>query len=365
MKIYNFSSAPSILPAEVYERAAKEAMNYKGKGVPVTELSRSCAEYEEIIDSACASLRRLLSLPKGYTVLFVAGGAIDQLPAIAQNLMSEHKVADYVITGQRSKAAEQEAKKYGDIAIAAVSAGASPPYSTIPELKRSSFRPDADYVHINYNSTIYGTKFPQIPETGNIPLVADMSAVLLTEPFDMSKFAFVYCDCEQNISPSGMTLIIMREEFLTNSKDKAPTTFSYKKLAERAANIQTAPIFNIYMANLTFEWLESIGGIDEIKRRNERKASLIYDYIDSQSYFTAPVDKKCRSMMNVVFTSNDSSMDKKFIKAAAKEGLINLGGHPFVGGMCASIYNAMPYEGVERLVSFMRKFAQENPKIDA
>jgi phosphoserine aminotransferase len=269
-----------------------------------------------------------------------------------------------VVSGQFSKKACDEAKKYGDIVIAASSGGASPPYSTIPETKRADFRPDADYVHICYNNTIYGTKFHYIPDTGNIPLVADMTSCLCSEPIDVSKFGLIYAGAQVNIAPAGLTIVIIRNDLIGDAEQSTPAMLDYRLLSESESLYNTPPVYNIYMAKLTLEWMLSVGGLEEMKRRNERKASLLYDYLDGpQTFYTAPVDKKCRSMMNVTFVTGDGDLDKKFAIEAAEQGLLNLEGHPGIGGMCASIYNAMPYEGVEKLVAFMKDFAKNNPRI--
>ena len=270
----------------------------------------------------------------------------------------------YRFSGQFSKKAAIEAKKYGDIAIAASSGGAIPTFSTVPETKRSDFRPDADYVHICYNNTIYGTKFPYIPDTGNIPLVADMSSCILSEPIDVTKFGLIYAGAQKNVAPAGVTIVIVREDLIGNARPDTPSMLDYKLMAENDSMYNTPPCWSIYIAKLVFDWILSIGGLEEMKRRNERKASVLYDYLDSQSYYTAPVDKKCRSMMNVVFVTGDAELDKKFVKEAKEAGFVNLGGHRSVGGMRASIYNAMPTEGVEGLVEFMKRFAMNNPKIN-
>jgi phosphoserine aminotransferase len=303
-----------------------------------------------------------MGIPSNYKVLFLQGGASTQFAAVPLNLLSDHKCADYILSGQFSTKAMQEAKKYGDIAVAASSAGATPSYSTIPKTEKSDFRPDADYVHICFNNTIYGTKFNYIPDTGNIPLVADISSCILSEPFDVTKFGLVYAGAQKNIAPAGLTVVIVREDLIGNARPDTPTMLNYKIMADSESMYNTPPCYCIYIAKLVFDWILSIGGLEEMKRRNERKASLLYDYLDSQSYYTAPVDKSCRSMMNVVFVTGDQELDSKFASEAAKCGLKNLKGHRSVGGMRASIYNAMPYEGVEKLVAFMKKFAQENPK---
>ena len=353
-----------MLPSEVLERAQAELLNYHGTGMSVMELSHRSAEFKEIIEGAEDALRRLLNIPSNYKVLFLQGGATMQFSAVPINLLSAHKSADYVVSGQFSKKACDEAKKYGDIVIAASSGGASPPYSTIPETKRADFRPDADYVHICYNNTIYGTKFHYIPDTGNIPLVADMTSCLCSEPIDVSKFGLIYAGAQVNIAPAGLTIVIIRNDLIGDAEQSTPAMLDYRLLSESESLYNTPPVYNIYMAKLTLEWMLSVGGLEEMKRRNERKASLLYDYLDGpQTFYTAPVDKKCRSMMNVTFVTGDGELDKKFAIEAAEQGLLNLEGYPGIGGMCASIYNAMPYEGVEKLVAFMKDFAKNNPRI--
>jgi phosphoserine aminotransferase len=354
-----------MLPDEVIEKIKDSLYNYSGAGMSVMEINRTSPEYREIVSGAETLLRELMSIPQNYRILFMQGGSETQYSAIPLNLLSEHKCADYVISGQISKRAALEAKKYGDIAIAASSAGAMPTYSTVPDTKRSDFRPDADYVYICFNNTLYGTKYYYIPDTGNIPLVADMSSFLLSEPIDVSKFALIYANAECGIGISGLTIVIVRDDIVSAEKRDMPITINYKAVDESDYTLNTASAWSIYVAKLVFEWIKSLGGVEEIKRRNERKASLVYDYLDSQTYYTAPVDKKCRSMMNLVFVTGDASLDKKFAKQAKRAGLLNLGGHESVGGMCASIYNAMPPEGVEKLVEFMKKFAQQNPKLEA
>ena len=351
-----------MLPLEVLEKAQSELLCYGNTGMSVMEMSHRTDEFEEILHSAEQSLRKLMNIPNNYKVLFLQGGASTQFSAVPLNLLSEHKCADYIVSGQFSKKAALEAKKYGDIAIAASSAGATPTFSTVPETKRSDFRPDTDYVHICFNNTIYGTKFHYIPDTGNIPLVADMSSCILSEPVDVSRFGLIYAGAQKNIAPAGLTIVLVREDLIGNARPDTPAMLDYKLMAENNSMYNTPPCFCIYMANLVFDWILSIGGLSEMKRRNERKASLLYDYLDSQSYYTAPVDKKCRSMMNVVFVTGDPELDKKFVEQATAAGLCNLKGHRSVGGMRASIYNAMPYEGVEALVTFMKRFAAENPK---
>ena len=364
-RVYNFSVGPSMLPAEVLERAQAELLNYRGTGMSVMEISYRSPEFADLLEAAEEALRKLMNIPANYKILFLQGGASSQFAAVPMNLLSAHKCADYIVSGQFSKKAYDEAKKYGDIVIAASSGGASPPYATIPMTKRADFRPDADYVHICFNNTVYGSKFHYIPDTGNIPLVADMTSCICSEPIDVTKFGLIYAGAQINIAPAGLTIVIVRNDLIGDARPDTPAMFDYKLLSENRSLYNTPPVYNIYMAKLTLEWMLSVGGLEEMKRRNERKASLLYDYLDGsgQSYYTAPVDKKCRSMMNVAFVTGDGELDKKFAKEAAERGLINLAGHPSVGGMCASIYNAMPYEGVEKLVEFMKEFAKSNPRL--
>ena len=352
-----------MLPLEALERAQAEMLNYGDSGMSVMEMSHRTPEFEEILNGAKSALRTLMQSPDNYKILFLQGGASTQFAAVPLNLLSEHKCADYIVSGQFSKKAYLEAKKYGDIAIAASSAGASPTFSAVPETKRSDFRPDADYVHMCFNNTIYGTKFNYIPDTGNIPLVADMSSCIISEPIDVTKFALIYAGAQKNVAPAGLTIVIVRDDLIGNSRADTPAMLDYKLLADNDSMYNTPPCWCIYMAKLVFEWILSIGGLDEMKRRNERKASLLYDYLDGQKYYTAPVDRHCRSMMNVVFNTSDANLDKKFCEEASAIGLKNLKGHRSIGGMRASIYNAMPYEGVEKLVAFMKQFALDNPKI--
>ena len=354
-----------MLPLEVLERAQAEILSYNGSGMSVMEMSHRTPEFEGILNSAEESLRRLMQIPANYKVLFLQGGASTQFAAVPMNLLSAHKCADYIVSGQFSKKAAAEAKKYGDIAIAASSAGATPTFSTIPETGRADFRPDADYVHICFNNTIYGTKFHYIPDTGNIPLVADMSSCILSEPIDVSKFGVIYAGAQKNVAPAGLTIVIVRNDLLGNARPDTPAMLDWQLMAENNSMYNTPPCWAIYMAKLVFDWLLENGGLEQMKRQNEKKASLLYDYLDGQSYYTSTVDKKCRSMMNVVFVTGDAELDKKFVKEADAAGLKNLKGHRSVGGMRASIYNAMPYDGVEALVEFMKKFAAENPKVQA
>ena len=351
-----------MLSAEVLEKAREELFGAKG-GITLLEESATSERFLSVRRACERNLRKLLNIPSRYKVIFANGAGVTQFSAIPLNLLSDRKRADYIVTGQYSNLAYHEAKKYGDITMVASSAGANPIHSVVPRLSSSDFRPDADYVHICYNNTIYGTKFDTVPDTGHIPLVADMTSSLLSEPTDVTKFGMIYADAGPNIAPAALTVIIIREDLLGQAREDTPSMLNYKNLAEGGGVYDTTAIYGMYMANLTFEWIRSVGGLEEMKRRNERKASQLYDFLDGgQEYYTGQASKSFRSMTNVVFTTGSPRLDEKFVKEAAAEGLVGLAGHPSIGGMRASLYNAMPYEGVERLIAFMQRFMEENPK---
>ncbi len=358
-RVYNFSAGPSMLPLQVLETAASEMLNYKGSGMSVMEMSHRSPVYDEIIKEAEALLRKLMNIPDNYKVLFLQGGASTQFAAIPLNLMKTGK-ADYIVSGQFSGKAQKEAMKYGEAKIVASSKEAN--FSYVPKTDRSSFSPDANYVHVCFNNTIYGTKFPYIPDTGDIPLVADMSSCIISEPVDVSKFGVIYAGAQKNMAPAGLTLVIIREDLMGNARENTPSMLDYKLMADNDSMYNTPPCYCIYVAKLVYEWILGLGGLEKMKEMNEKKANLLYDYLDSQDYYVAPVEKESRSMMNVTFVTGDADLDKKFAKEAEAQGLKNLKGHRSVGGMRASIYNAMPYEGVEKLVEFMKEFAKNNPK---
>ena len=359
-RVYNFSAGPSMLPLSVLERAASEMVCYGDSGMSVMEMSHRSPVYEEIILDAEKLLRQVMNIPDNYKVLFLQGGASTQFSAVPLNLMSENRQADYIVSGQFSEKAYKEAHKYGDVRLVASSKDAN--FTFIPETDRASFNPEADYVHICFNNTIYGTKFHYIPDTGNVPLVADMSSCILSEPFDVSKFGVIYAGAQKNMAPAGLTVVIVREDLIGSALPEIPTMLDYAFMAKNGSMYNTPPCYCIYIAKLVYEWILSLGGLEKMKEMNEKKANLLYDYLDSQDYYTAPVEKKCRSMMNVTFVTGDAELDKKFASEASKAGLKNLKGHRSVGGMRASIYNAMPYEGVCALVEFMKEFAKNNPK---
>ncbi len=349
-----------MLPMEVLEKAQSELICYGESGMSVMEMSHRSKVYDDIIKEAEALLREIMEIPDNYKVLFLQGGASTQFAAVPLNLMTKNGKADYILSGQFSTKAFKQAEKYGDVVAAASSKEQN--FSVIPETTRESFRADADYVHICFNNTIYGTKFHYIPDTGDIPLVADMSSCIISEPVDVSKFGMIYAGAQKNMAPAGLTIVIIREDLMGNQMDITPEMLNYKLMADNDSMYNTPPCYCIYVAKLVYEWIKSLGGLKEMKALNEKKAAVLYDYLDSQDYYIAPVQKHCRSMMNVTFVTGDAELDKKFAAEADKAGLKNLKGHRSVGGMRASIYNAMPYEGVVALVDFMKKFAEENPK---
>ena len=358
-RVFNFSAGPSMLPLPVLEKAASELVNYGDAGMSVMEMSHRSADYEAIIQKAEADLRSLMNIPDNYKVLFLQGGASTQFAAVPLNLMKTGK-ADYILSGQFSTKAYKEGQKYGD--AKAVASSKDDNFTFIPATTRESFRPDADYVHICFNNTIYGTKYNYIPDTGDVPLVADMSSCIISEPVDVTKFGVIYAGAQKNMAPAGLTVVIVREDLLGWVNPMTPSMLDWNLMAENGSMYNTPPCYAIYMAGLVYEWILSIGGLEKMKEMNEKKAALLYDYLDSQDYYIAPVKKECRSMMNVTFVTGNEELAKKFAKEAAAAGLKNLKGHRSVGGMRASIYNAMPYEGVEKLVAFMKDFAEKNPK---
>lgn len=358
-RVYNFSAGPSMLPLPVLEKAASELVCYGTSGMSVMEMSHRSPAYEEIIRKTEADFRKVMNIPEQYKVLFLQGGASTQFAAVPLNLMKTGK-ADYILSGQFSTKAHKEALRYGDARIAASSKEQN--FSVIPATTRDSFRPDADYVHLCFNNTIYGTKFNYIPDTGDVPLVADMSSCIMSEPIDVTKFGVIYAGAQKNMAPAGLTVVIVREDLLGNARPETPSMLDWKLMADNDSMYNTPPCYTIYMAGLVYDWILSIGGLEEMKKRNEKKAALLYDYLDNQDYYIAPVEKNSRSMMNVTFVTGVEELDKKFPKEAEKAGLTNLKGHRSVGGMRASIYNAMPCEGVEGLIAFMKDFAEKNPK---
>jgi phosphoserine aminotransferase len=358
-RVFNFSAGPSMLPEEVLKKAAAEMLCYEDSGMSVMEMSHRSPVYEKIIADAEAKLRQLMQIPDNYKVLFLQGGASTQFAAVPLNLLPENGKADYILSGQFSTKAYQEAKKYGDVACAASTKEEN--FARVPAANELKFRDGIDYVHMCFNNTIYGTKFSYIPET-EATLVADMSSCIISEPVDVSKFGLIYAGAQKNMAPAGLTVVIVREDLLGKARDITPAMLDYKLMADNDSMYNTPPCYCIYVAKLVYEWILDMGGLEVMKARNEKKAKLLYDYLDSQDYYIAPVAKDSRSMMNVTFVTGDADLDKKFASEASAAGLKNLKGHRSVGGMRASIYNAMPYEGVEKLVAFMAEFAKNNPK---
>jgi phosphoserine aminotransferase len=357
-RVYNFSAGPSMLPLEVMEDVAKNLTNYMGSGQSVMEMSHRSKDFEAILNDAEKNLRELMSIPENYKVLFLQGGGTLQFSMVPINLLRNSKKADYIVTGAWAKKAAEEAKKFGDIKIVASSADTT--YSYIPKVNQEEFRADADYVHITFNNTIYGTHFGYIPETGDVPLVADMSSCILSEKVDVSKFGLIYAGAQKNIAPSGVTIVIIREDLLGFAPTDAPVYLDYKIHVENDSMYNTPPCFTIYVAGEVFKNIKKNGGIEPLNKLDIEKAEKLYSYIDASKLYSCPVQEDSRSLMNVVFVTGDTDLDKKFIAEAKAEGMINLGGHRSIGGMRASIYNAMPMAGVEKLVEFMKKFETEN-----
>lgn len=353
-RIYNFSAGPSMLPLEVLEEAGKELTNYNGCGMSVMELSHRSLEFGKIIGDAEASLRELMGIPKNYKVLFLQGGASMQFSMIPMNLFRNSKKADFLITGVWAKKAASEAKKFGKVNVIASSEDKM--FSYIPKIDSKNFSKDADYFHITTNNTIYGSRITKLPDTGDVPLVADMSSNILSEVYDVSKFGLIYAGAQKNIGPAGLTIVIIRDDLVGFAPDGIPTMLDYKIQVENGSMYNTPPTFGIYIAKLVFDYMKKLGGIPAIQKINEDKAKLLYDAIESSKLFSCPVDKEDRSIMNVVFVTGNETIDKQFIKEADAVGLVNLGGHRSVGGMRASIYNAMPVSGVETLIKFMQDF---------
>ena len=358
-RVYNFSAGPSMLPESVLRTAAAEMLDYKGTGESVMEMSHRSKEYGAIINEAEALLREIMNIPDNYKVLFLQGGASTQFAAIPLNFMNGSGKADYVITGQWAKKAAQEASRYGEVNIVASSADKT--FSYIPKLDKSTFTKDADYFYICMNNTIYGTVYHELPETGDVPLIADISSCFLSEPLDVTKFGMLYGGAQKNVAPAGVTICIIREDLLGKARDITPTMLNYQIHADNGSMYNTPPCYTIYIMKLVLEWIKNeVGGLEKMKELNERKAKILYDFLDSSEMFKGTVVPEDRSLMNVPFVTGDTDLDTKFVAAAKEAGFINIKGHRTVGGMRASIYNAMPIEGVEKLVAFMKKFEEEN-----
>ena len=359
-RVFNFSAGPSMLPLEVLQKAQTEFLSFEDSGQSVLEMSHRSKLFEGIIRDAEEKMRQLLYLPDNYKVLFLQGGASTQFSAVALNFMNGSNKADYVLTGQWSTKAFEEGSRFGNVVVAASSKDKN--FTYIPKLEKSMFRKDADYIHITYNNTIYGTAYKQIPDTAGIPLIADVSSCFLSEPIDISKFGMIYGGAQKNIAPAGLTICIIREDLLGKARESTPSMLNYKLHADKGSVYNTPPVYPIYICKLVLDWLLSIGGLSEIQKRNIKKAELLYNCLDESRLFRGTVEKEYRSLMNVTFLSSSAELDKKFIEEAAQEGLVNLKGYRTIGGMRASIYNAMPYEGVVKLVDFIKKFEKENLK---
>lgn len=359
-RVYNFSAGPAVLPEEVLREAADEMLDYKGTGMSVMEMSHRSKAYEEIIKTAEQDIRDLLNIPDNYKVLFLQGGASQQFAMIPMNLM-KNKVADYIITGQWAKKAYQEAQIYGK--ANAIASSADKTFSYIPDCSDLPISEDADYVYICENNTIYGTKFKTLPNTKGKTLVADVSSCFLSEPMDVTKYGIVYGGVQKNVGPAGVVVVIIREDLITeDTLPGTPTMLKYKTHADNGSLYNTPPAYGIYICGKVFKWLKKMGGLEVMKQRNEEKAKILYDFLDSSKLFQGTVRPEDRSLMNVPFVTGDEELDAKFVKEAKAAGFENLKGHRTVGGMRASIYNAMPKEGVVALVEFMKKFEAENTK---
>ena len=358
-RVRNFSAGPSMLPEAVLTRAASEMLDYNGSGQSVMEMSHRSKEYQAIIDECEALLREVMNIPEDYAVLFLQGGASTQFAMLPLNLATKSGSADFVITGQWAKKAFSECKKLASAHEVASSADKT--FSYIPKLDPATFDKNADYFHICMNNTIYGTKYAELPDTGNVPLIADISSCALSEPIDVTKFGALYAGAQKNMGPAGLTVVIIRKDLIGETREGTPTMLAYSTHAENGSMYNTPPTYAIYICKLVLEWIKNdIGGLEKMKEINERKAKILYDFLDSSKLFKGTVEKEFRSLMNVPFVTGNEELDAKFVKEAAAAGFINLKGHRSVGGMRASIYNAMPEEGVKDLVEFMKDFEAKN-----
>lgn len=357
-RIYNFSAGPSMLPESVLKTAQAELMEYGSSGQSVLEMSHRSPVYDAIIKETEASVRRVLNVPDNYKIGFFQGGASTQFAMVPLNFMTTGE-ADYIVTGQFSKKAAAEAKKFGKVNIVASTADQN--FTYIPDVDKIEYNKNASYIHICENNTIYGTRYTKLPQVDGIPLVADMSSCIMSRPTDVSKYGAIYFGVQKNVAPAGMAIAIVREDLLGHAGENVPAMLNYQTIIDNDSMYNTPPCFCIYMTGLTMKWIENeVGGLANMEKRNNEKAAMLYDYLDSQDFFNNPVNKPDRSIMNVTFTSPNADLDKKFCTEAAAAGFVNLKGHRSVGGMRASIYNAMPTEGVEKLVEFMKKFVREN-----
>lgn len=359
-RIFNFSAGPSMLPLPVLEKAQAEMLNYGGSGMSVMEMSHRSKYFDDIITQAEALFHKVMNIPEDYKVLFLQGGASTQFAMVPMNLLSSPEgKADYVVSGSFAKKAYEEAQKFSPNIHCAASTKEEN-FVRVPEQSELDLSADADYVHICLNNTIYGTKYSYIPETGNVPLVADLSSCILSEPVDVTKFGMIYAGAQKNLAPAGVTIVIIRKDLLKEPLPGTPTMMDYRTHADNDSMYNTPPCYPIYICKLVLEWIDSLGGVEVLADINRKKAALLYDYLDNSKMFHAVADKGSRSLMNVTFRTDDADLDAKFVKESTAAGFSNLKGHRSVGGMRASIYNAMPMEGVEALVAFMKKFEEEN-----
>lgn len=358
-RVYNFSAGPSMLPEPVLRRAAEEMLDYKGSGQSVMEMSHRSKIYEGIIGSAESLLREVMDIPDHYKVLFLQGGASTQFAMVPLNLMNGSRKADFVLTGQWATKAYKEAARYGGANVVASSKDKT--FSYIPELDPASFTKDADYFYICLNNTIYGTVYHELPETGGVPLVADVSSCILSAPIDVSKFALLFAGAQKNMGPAGLTVVIVRDDLIGHAMDVTPTMLNYQTHADNGSMFNTPPCYAIYICGLVLDWLKNtVGGLEEMEKINRKKAGILYNFLDNSKLFRGTVVPKDRSLMNIPFVTGSAELDAKFVAEAAEQDFVNLKGHRSVGGMRASIYNAMPVEGVEKLVDFMGKFEKAN-----
>ncbi len=358
-RVYNFSAGPSILPEPVLKKAQEQLFDYEGSGQSVMEMSHRSKEFQGIIDSAEALLREVMNIPDNYKVLFMQGGGWTQFASVALNLGNKNKKADYVLTGQWATKAYEEASRYIETNVVASSKDKT--FSYIPKLDKATFTKDADYFYICMNNTIYGTVYNELPDTGDVPLVADISSCILSQPIDVSKFGLLFAGAQKNVAPAGVTIVIVREDLLGNAMDFTPTMLNYKTHADKGSLFNTPPCWQIYITKLVLDWIKNdIGGLDKMYELNKKKAEILYNFLDNSKMFKGTVAKEDRSLMNVPFVTGDADLDAKFIKEAAAHDFVNVKGHRSVGGMRASIYNAMPVEGVEKLVAFMAEFEAQN-----
>ncbi|HZX74433.1 MAG TPA: 3-phosphoserine/phosphohydroxythreonine transaminase [Cyclobacteriaceae bacterium] len=357
-RVFNFSAGPAVLPLEVLQKAQSELIDWQGSGMSVMEMSHRGKEYMGIHENAQNNLRKLMGIPANYKVLFLQGGASTQFAMVPLNLFSAAKKADYVNTGAWSKKAISEAKRYGTVKVVASSEPQN--FNHIPKLTKDMFDASADYAHITTNNTIYGTCYAELPDVGSVTLVGDMSSDILSKHYDVSKFGLIYAGAQKNIGPAGLTIVIIREDLMGKALDFTPTMLNYKIHADEDSMYNTPPCYTIYMAGLVFEWMLKNGGVAEMEKSNRKKAGHLYDFLDQSKMFKGTVEKNSRSIMNIPFVTGNEELDTKFISEASKKGLKQLKGHRSVGGMRASLYNAMPFEGVEALVNFMKEFEKAN-----